>query len=158
MASSVDEVTVSCKEAPPLFSSLDARPGARTDAFGRRAHFGSPIQARLDRRGWIERRVVQDMRIDQRICGKIVVAVVQLIRDFRDHFGFKNEINELVSLGEAVDRDSRDWMLAQVDFIVEAIGNESLELGDEMRSNLLQLLLAIANLNEQIRRQASLGL
>jgi hypothetical protein len=69
-----------------------------------------------------------------------------------------DEINELVSLGEAVDRDSRDWMLAQVDFIVEAIGNESLELGDEMRSNLLQLLLAIANLNEQIRRQASLGL
>jgi hypothetical protein len=69
-----------------------------------------------------------------------------------------DEINELVSLGEVVDRDSRDWMLAQVDFIVEAIGNESLELGDEMRSNLLQLLLAIANLNEQIRRQASLGL
>ena len=67
-------------------------------------------------------------------------------------------ITEMVSLGEVVDRDSRDWMLDQVDFIVEAIGNETLELGDEMRSNLLQLLLAIANLNEQIRRQTSLGL
>jgi hypothetical protein len=68
-----------------------------------------------------------------------------------------NAITELVSGGESVDRGSRDWMLTQVDFIVETIGNESLELGDEMRSKLLQLLLAIANLNEQIRRQASLA-
>src|SRR4029077_11442198 len=67
-------------------------------------------------------------------------------------------IIELAGRGEAVGRDSRDWMIQQVDFIVETIGDESLELGDEMRSNLLQLLLAIANLNEQIRRQASLGL
>ncbi len=49
-------------------------------------------------------------------------------------------------------------MLTQVDFIVETIGNENPELDDQMRSNLLQLLLAIANLNEQIRHQASLGL
>jgi hypothetical protein len=69
-----------------------------------------------------------------------------------------NTIAELVSRGEVVDRGSRDWILAQVDFIVETIGNESPELGDELRSNLLQLLLAIANLNEQIRRQASLAL
>jgi len=69
-----------------------------------------------------------------------------------------NTIAELVNRGEVVDRGSRDWILAQVDFIVETIGNESLELGDELRSNLLQLLLAIANLNEQIRRQASLAL
>ena len=65
-------------------------------------------------------------------------------------------ITELVSRGKVVDRDSRDWMLAQVDFIVEAIGDENLELGDELRSNLLQLLLTIANLNEQVRHQASL--
>jgi hypothetical protein len=62
----------------------------------------------------------------------------------------------LVNRGEVVDRDSLDWMLEQVDIIVETIGNESLELGNEMRSNLLQLLLAIANLNEQIRHQDSL--
>jgi hypothetical protein len=67
-------------------------------------------------------------------------------------------ITELVRLGEVVDRDTRDWMLNQVDSIVEAIGNERLELSDEMRSNLLQLLLALANLNEQIRRQTSLNL
>lgn len=66
-----------------------------------------------------------------------------------------DSITELACLGEAIDRDSRDWMLSQVDFIVETIGDETLELGDELRSNLLQLLLAIANLNEQIRRQAS---
>jgi hypothetical protein len=64
-------------------------------------------------------------------------------------------ITELACLGEEIDRDSRDWMLSQVDFIVETIGDETLDLGDELRSNLLQLLLAIANLNEQIRRQAS---
>jgi|SRR5579863_2126170 hypothetical protein len=67
-----------------------------------------------------------------------------------------NDLTELVNRGEMIDRDSRDWMLAQVDFIVETIGNEGLELSDEMRSDLLQLLLAIANLNEQIRHQASL--
>jgi hypothetical protein len=31
-----------------------------------------------------------------------------------------------------------------------------LELGDEMRADLLQFLLAVANLNEQIRHQASM--
>jgi hypothetical protein len=69
-----------------------------------------------------------------------------------------NALTELAGRGEAIGPDSRDWMLAQVDFIVETIGNESLELGDEMRSNLLQLLLAIANLNEHVRHQASLNL
>ena len=64
-------------------------------------------------------------------------------------------ITEVASRGEIVDRNSRDWMLQQVDFIVETIGDESLELDDETRSNLLQLLLTIANLNEQIRSQTS---
>lgn len=66
-------------------------------------------------------------------------------------------IAELVSKGQAVDFDSHSWMLAQVDFIVETIGDETLELSDEIRSNLLQLLLAVANLNEHIRHQASLN-
>ena len=69
-----------------------------------------------------------------------------------------NVLTELANRGEVVGRDSREWMLTQVDFIIETIGNEGLELNDEMRSNLLQLLLAIANLNEQIRSQASLNL
>jgi hypothetical protein len=69
-----------------------------------------------------------------------------------------NTITELVSRGELVGHDLREWMLAQVDFIIETIGNEGLELKDEIRSDLLQLLLAIANLNEQIRCQNSLHL
>lgn len=67
-------------------------------------------------------------------------------------------MTDRVNRGETMDHDSRDWLLNQVDFIVEVIGNESLELGDEMRANLLQLLLAVANLNEQIRHQASFAL
>lgn len=64
---------------------------------------------------------------------------------------------ELVSKGEAIDCDSHSWMLAQVDFIIETIGDVSLELSDEVRSDLLQLLLSVANLNEHIRHQASLS-
>lgn len=63
-----------------------------------------------------------------------------------DHFG----------RGEIVDHDSHTWMLAQVDFIVDLVGNDDLELGDEIRGDLLQFLLAVANLNEQIRQQASM--
>lgn len=64
-------------------------------------------------------------------------------------------IAETSAQGETVDRDSRDWMLAQVDYIVETVGNDEVQLGDDMRSNMLQLLLAIANLNEQIRQESS---
>lgn len=63
-------------------------------------------------------------------------------------------IAEMSAQGEAVDRESREWMLAQVDYIVEAVGNDAVEMSDDMRSNMLQLLLAIANLNEQIRHES----
>jgi hypothetical protein len=63
-------------------------------------------------------------------------------------------IAEMSAQGEAVDRESRDWMLAQVDYIVEAVGNDAIEMSEDMRSNMLQLLLAIANLNEQIRHES----
>jgi len=67
-------------------------------------------------------------------------------------------IARLATRGELVDRESREWMLNQVDFIVETIGQEGLELDDELRSNLLQFLLSIANLNEHIRHQNALNL
>ena len=67
-------------------------------------------------------------------------------------------ITARVGQGERIDRDSRDWMLEQVDFIIETIGDDAVHLEDETRSNLLQLLLAIANLNEQIRRLESFHL
>lgn len=63
-------------------------------------------------------------------------------------------IEEIWARGEGVDADSHEWMFSQVDYIVETIGNDEQELGDEMRSNMLQLLLAIANVNEQIRHPA----
>ena len=64
-------------------------------------------------------------------------------------------ISGRVSHGETVDHDSRAWVLAQVGFIVETMNGDGRELQDELRSDLLQLLLAIANLNEQIRRQTA---
>ena len=64
-------------------------------------------------------------------------------------------ISGRVNREEPVDHDSRDWILTQVNFIVDTMGSEGLELGDELRSDLLQLLLAFANLNEQIRRQTA---
>lgn len=64
-------------------------------------------------------------------------------------------IADRLNRGEEADRDEHDWMLAQVDFIVETVGREGSALSEELRSNLLQLLLALANLNEQIRQHAS---
>ena len=54
------------------------------------------------------------------------------------------------SSGLGVDGESMDWLLAQVDFVVETIGNENLILDDFQRSELLELLLGVANLNECI--------
>jgi hypothetical protein len=67
------------------------------------------------------------------------------------------QIVDLMTNGRAVDTESRDWMLAQVEFIITIIGNESLDPGDDTRSKLLQLLLSIANVNEQLRRQGEQG-
>jgi hypothetical protein len=66
-------------------------------------------------------------------------------------------IAERSAQGESIDDESRAWMLDQVDRIVESVGSDSAEMSDEMRSNLLQLLLAIANLNEQIRHDSSVA-
>jgi hypothetical protein len=68
-----------------------------------------------------------------------------------------NDFTEALEQGVVLGPDARGWMLEQVDFIVDAIGDESQNLSDDLRSSLLQLLLAIANLNEQARRQASCG-
>src|SRR5215472_3834296 len=80
-----------------------------------------------------------------------VVDGAQLVDYIAEATQRLESIEELWARGEAVEADSREWMLGQVDYIVETIGNDQQELGDEMRSNMLQLLLAIANLNEQIR-------
>jgi hypothetical protein len=60
------------------------------------------------------------------------------------------ETKDSFDCGQGVDRETFDWLLAQVDLIVEMIGNESLATSEDQRSKLLQLLLGIANLNECI--------
>jgi hypothetical protein len=60
-------------------------------------------------------------------------------------------IAEQFNRGEQIDCDSRAWMLNQVDFIVESLGTDSAELDNSLRSSLLQLILAIANLNHRSR-------
>jgi hypothetical protein len=57
--------------------------------------------------------------------------------------------------GQGVDTDTLDWLLIQVEFVVEAVGDEESSLTAEQRTRLLELLLGIANLNEYIRRNAN---
>ena len=73
----------------------------------------------------------------------------------RDSSQKVDEITRQFQAGKPLDFESRDWMLDQVNFIVEAIGDESLKLDEALRSNLLQLLMALVNLNEHIRQQAA---
>lgn len=53
--------------------------------------------------------------------------------------------------GQGIDSDTLYWLLVQVDFVVEAIGDEASSLTPDQRTRLLELLLGIANLNEFIR-------
>src|ERR1700692_1244636 len=62
-------------------------------------------------------------------------------------------IAQQVHRGEQMDCDSRDWMLNQVAFIREALGPDSAELDDSFLSRLLQLILAIAGLDQRSRNE-----
>ena len=57
--------------------------------------------------------------------------------------------------GLGVDNETLGWLLLQVDFVVETIGNEALALSQEEQSKLLELLLGVANLNEYIRHNTA---
>jgi hypothetical protein len=57
--------------------------------------------------------------------------------------------------GLGVDGDELDWLLAQVDFVVETIGDDNLTLDQDQRSELLELLLGIANLNECLHHSSA---
>ncbi len=57
-------------------------------------------------------------------------------------------------IGQGIDSDTLDWLLMQVDFVVEAIGDQTSSLTAEQRTRLLELLLGIANLNEYIHQNA----
>jgi hypothetical protein len=80
---------------------------------------------------------------DNSLCLQHYVAeTTQRLGDARDSF----------RSGFGVDPEEFEWLLAQVDIVVDMIGDESLDLGDEQRTKILDLLLGIANLNEYIRR------
>jgi hypothetical protein len=53
--------------------------------------------------------------------------------------------------GQDVDCNAMDWLLAQVDFVVEWLAEEDTDLDSDQRSRLLELLLGVANLNEYVR-------
>ena len=55
--------------------------------------------------------------------------------------------------GHGVDYDALDWLVVQVDFIVETISEEGRTLDPDTRSKLLELILGIVNLNEYICHQ-----
>jgi hypothetical protein len=50
-----------------------------------------------------------------------------------------------------VNHETMDWLLGQVDFAVEALGQEDNHWDSDQRSRLLELLLGVANLNEYVR-------
>jgi hypothetical protein len=58
---------------------------------------------------------------------------------------------ERFHLGEEVDCVTMEWLLAQVDFTVERLGQEDMNWDPDQRSRLLELLLGVANLNEYMR-------
>jgi hypothetical protein len=50
-----------------------------------------------------------------------------------------------------------DWLLAQVDFAVQALAQEDANWDDGQRSKLLELLLGVANLNEYVRHFSAMA-
>lgn len=59
--------------------------------------------------------------------------------------------------GQEVDYVTMDWLLAQVDFTVERLGQEDMNWDPDQRSRLLELLLGVANLNEYMRHSTVLA-
>ena len=59
--------------------------------------------------------------------------------------------------GQDVDYRTLDWLLAQVDFVVDSLAEEGTTWDPDQRSKLLELLLGIANLNEYIRHSTVLA-
>ncbi len=56
--------------------------------------------------------------------------------------------------GENADLGGIDWLLAQVDFVVDSLAENDREQEAEQRTRLLELLLGIVNLNEYVMHSA----
>jgi hypothetical protein len=59
--------------------------------------------------------------------------------------------------GRDVECQTMDWLLAQVDFAVQALAQEDANWDDGQRSKLLELLLGVANLNEYVRHFSAMA-
>ena len=59
--------------------------------------------------------------------------------------------------GRDVERQSMDWLLAQVDFAVQVLAQENANWDDDQRSKLLELLLGVANLNEYVSHSSAMA-
>lgn len=55
--------------------------------------------------------------------------------------------------GQSVDSSTLEWLVAQVDCIVETVGSVNTAVDPERHSRLLELLLAMANLHEHAVHQ-----
>src|SRR5579863_3146856 len=104
MQSSVGEVMRSLDMGSPgwrdLLGRLDPCPGARPDALGGRIDLGGAVQTRLDLGSRVDRWIAQQLRIDIRVRCHIVVAIMNLVRDLRNHLGLEYEVQEAMrSLG-----------------------------------------------------------
>jgi len=58
--------------------------------------------------------------------------------------------------GREVDHHTMDWLLAQVDFAIEALAQEGENLDTDQRAKILQLMLGVANLNEYVRSRMAI--
>ena len=61
-----------------------------------------------------------------------------------------------VQCGRDLDDDTMEWLLAQVDFVVESLAEEDASWDADQRSKMLELLLGVANLNEYVRHSKTL--
>jgi hypothetical protein len=55
--------------------------------------------------------------------------------------------------GQDVDQQTLEWLLVQVDGIIEALRGENTALEPDKHTKFVELLLGIANLNEYVRHQ-----
>jgi hypothetical protein len=63
-------------------------------------------------------------------------------------------VSERVHQEQDTDRGTIDWLLAQVDFAVGSLAEQSEMQDTNQRTRLLELLLGVANLNEHMRHTA----
>ena len=70
-----------------------------------------------------------------------------------DAFQKLNQALDSSRNGKGVDHKVLEWLVAQVDCVIETLSGEATTSDPEQHSKLLELLLGIANLNEYVRHQ-----